>query len=137
MISFYKDLNNIWEIEDRSDHNSVLVCMISLFFKHMINFVQVYYAFFVQKKNKEDFKLKTCVGVMIIKELIFTTISMYILSTAIRTTEYLPPYLIYDAILGLTMVVYIFIEKYFWHYKLISYEKDYFKWQALNKLKTA
>lgn len=61
--------------------------------------------------------------------------SLLNLAFAIRGTEYLPPYLIYDGCLGIIMIMQIATEKYLWNHRLTLYERDYFKWQAHNKNK--
>lgn len=127
IISFWKDIDNIWGLDATSALVSTIICMICLFFKHMIDFWLIYKVFFVLEIPK-NFKFKKYLGYFALKEFIFTTISLINLAETIRGTEYLPPYLIYDAMLGIIMCFYIVIEKYSWNYRLILYERDYFKW---------
>lgn len=53
LLSFWKDIKNIWNLDDTKALISVLICMVSLFFKHIINFVLIYKVFFVLKMPKE------------------------------------------------------------------------------------
>ena len=109
--------------------------MILLFFKHLINFTLVSKVFFTLKSPSE-FNFKKYFGYLVLKEFIFTTTSLVMLATYLHGTDFLPPYFIYDGVLGIIMLLHIIKEKYLWKYKLILYEKDYFKWQALSKLKS-
>ena len=110
--------------------------MVVHFIKHILNFILVYKVFFVLKIDKK-MSFKKFLKWMIIKELITSTVSLINYATASHEMEYLPAYLIYEGVLGIIMVMHIASEKWLWKYKLILYERDYYKWLKLTAMKAS
>ena len=101
------------------------VALIFLGTRHLINASMVANTYF---SKSSDYKINTrIVYIYILKNVIFTIVLIYCFVMDDKVSHFTAPYILYEIVLGVCKFFQMLVDKNIWKYKLIIYQREYFK----------